>query len=733
LLSRARARSEKQSKLNEVRAFNMARLTEIKRLEERKNLLEQRLNEADSGTSNLFIKEKELESELNNVQLVSEEELKNVAQSLKQKRDELRNKEAEVRTTRDQIVSAQSSVKAMQDQIISASPLNQLKKTLSADVLTGLNETLSVFVEGLVVPSKYTKAVQSILSERAAFLVAENPESIAKAFLDRISTNQKSSNSGAGIGILLKGDAQFPVANSNVPFSRVLDVIEVKSGFKAAALALLQNVYVADSSQEVFNYFASGNNSDNSVVIVTLDGEIHTPVSFFSLRHDGGLIQVQAKVRELQSQLVELEAVQSSQIEAKEKIQEEVQTLEVKQSELLRESESKQKIFRELTANLASLRGRLQVEVKQTEQLKADIERAINSIKEVEHKIEEGKKEEQILVELSGQTDKEGEAKIEEEIKVYSAQLKEVEEKRKVIREQLSTISNMHRNVQSQIDSSKNGLNSAELALQKIELEKQHIEERVTQEYGSDRLAEVMTIDENYSPIGQETCNEYESEAQKIRSKIIREGEVDSTSIERYKEESTRLTELQQQRNDLSEACLVLKKTIARLEEVSKARFVSMFNSVSQNFSRLIPQLFGGGKGSLQLTDPSRPLETGVDIVMRPPGKKPKSIDLLSGGEKALCATALIFSIFLEKPSPICVLDEVDAPLDEANLIRFLSMVKQMSGRTQFLIVTHNKRSMATADQLIGVTMQQPGTSTVISVSLQEAIDVGAIDKTKAA
>jgi chromosome segregation protein len=115
-------------------------------------------------------------------------------------------------------------------------------------------------------------------------------------------------------------------------------------------------------------------------------------------------------------------------------------------------------------------------------------------------------------------------------------------------------------------------------------------------------------------------------------------------------------------------------------------------------------------------------LESGVDISVRPPGKKLKSIDLMSGGEKALCATALIFAMFLERPSPLCVLDEVDAPLDEANLQRFLKVIREMSASTQFLMITHNKASMAAADTLVGVTMPTPGASKLITVSLQEAV-----------
>jgi chromosome segregation protein len=138
----------------------------------------------------------------------------------------------------------------------------------------------------------------------------------------------------------------------------------------------------------------------------------------------------------------------------------------------------------------------------------------------------------------------------------------------------------------------------------------------------------------------------------------------------------------------------------------------------------LIPRLFGGGKGELVLTSPETPLQSGVEILVRPPGKKPKSIELLSGGEKALCATAMIFAMFLVRPSPLCVLDEVDAPLDEANLVRLLTLIKEMSLKTQFLMITHNKQSMTTADSLVGVTMQEPGSTQILTVSLTEAVQL---------
>jgi chromosome segregation protein len=143
---------------------------------------------------------------------------------------------------------------------------------------------------------------------------------------------------------------------------------------------------------------------------------------------------------------------------------------------------------------------------------------------------------------------------------------------------------------------------------------------------------------------------------------------------------------------------------------------MATFENVNQKFREIFPFLFGGGQAQLELTDVTNPLETGVSIMVRPPGKRYQNMDLLSGGEKALTAVALIFSIFLTSPSPFCLLDEVDAPLDDSNLSRFNQMLRKLSEKTQFIVVTHNKRSMEESDSLFGVTMEEPGASKVVSV-----------------
>lgn len=200
---------------------------------------------------------------------------------------------------------------------------------------------------------------------------------------------------------------------------------------------------------------------------------------------------------------------------------------------------------------------------------------------------------------------------------------------------------------------------------------------------------------------------------------IERMGEINLMAIEEYDEKSERYETLKAQKTDLEDGLAKLEKAIRQMNKESKRMFQEAFVAVNERFKQLFPVLFRGGKAELRLTDPNNILETGIDIVAQPPGKKLGSLELMSGGEKALTATALIFAIFQYKPSPFCILDEVDAPLDEANISRFAQAIRQMTERSQFIVITHSKRTMEYTDVLYGVTMEQPGMSKLVSVELR--------------
>jgi chromosome segregation protein len=203
-----------------------------------------------------------------------------------------------------------------------------------------------------------------------------------------------------------------------------------------------------------------------------------------------------------------------------------------------------------------------------------------------------------------------------------------------------------------------------------------------------------------------------------LKAKIDRLGPVNMMAIEQFDDLESRHLFLTTQRTDLVESIAQTSEAIKRIDETTRARFTEAFTAIQANFQTTFSTLFGGGRAGLTLLDENDPLESGIDIVASPPGKRLQNVQLLSGGEKALTAIALMFAIFRYKPSPFCLLDEIDAPLDDANVSRFVEMLRGMLDRTQFILITHNRRTMEIANRLYGVTMEEPGVSKLISVNL---------------
>ena len=206
-----------------------------------------------------------------------------------------------------------------------------------------------------------------------------------------------------------------------------------------------------------------------------------------------------------------------------------------------------------------------------------------------------------------------------------------------------------------------------------------------------------------------------------LRAKAERIGEVNLAADSEVKELEERAALLDKERADLDAAVQDLTRTISHLNREARKRFAETFQGAAKNFEELFPKLMRGGKGRLELSEATDVLDAGVNIMVQPAGKKVKEIGLLSGGEKALSAMALVFSLFLLNPSPFCVMDEVDAPLDEFSLARFTDLLGELKDRSQFIVITHNQRTMQRADQIHGVTMDRPGISKVISLRVPEA------------
>ncbi len=259
-------------------------------------------------------------------------------------------------------------------------------------------------------------------------------------------------------------------------------------------------------------------------------------------------------------------------------------------------------------------------------------------------------------------------------------------------------------------------LSKLELRCQEATLRRTSLEDHVRGRYRDVELCAIV-IDHHLRPLVGEV---EESRMTELRGLIDRMGEINLTAIEESEELQKRFDFLTAQRADLDSAISQLESAIEKINRASRKRFRETFDAVNAKFCEVFPRLFGGGKAHLQLTDESDLLETGVEIIANPPGKKVmQNIELLSGGEKALTAVSLLFAIFLVKPSPFCLLDEVDAPLDEANVGRFNDVVREMTDRSQFIMITHNRRTMEIADRLCGITMEEPGVSKLVEVNLR--------------
>jgi chromosome segregation protein len=259
-------------------------------------------------------------------------------------------------------------------------------------------------------------------------------------------------------------------------------------------------------------------------------------------------------------------------------------------------------------------------------------------------------------------------------------------------------------------------LNKAKLDLERTQIEFQNLSLGLFERYGLEEST--VQHEPAFDDLSADDEAKMLEEVEWLKEKIRKLGEVNVMAVDEYDEQKKRHDFLVTQREDLLKSIEDLEKAIERINKTSEERFKRAFEEINTRFQRIFPLVFGGGAGRLELTNPEDIMETGVEILAQPPGKKIGSIQLMSGGEKALTAVALIFSIFLIKPSPFCVLDEVDAPLDDHNVGKFNMLLKEMAQRSQFIIITHNKRTMELNNKLYGVTMEEPGVSKMVSIEV---------------
>ncbi len=425
-------------------------------------------------------------------------------------------------------------------------------------------------------------------------------------------------------------------------------------------------------------------------------GEEHSERESFITEQLGDLFRQEERQRGLEADMQEgqssLESLRQRRDEAANlagEVRANVATLEERRRGAMLTVQRLEAMLAEVSAHLSKLESQLQSAAAEKQQRESE------NVRLAEQVLEWGAERE-----IAQQRDRE----LQDELQAVRVRIVDLEEALKSGREAL--------------DAARDRRGELSAVQARVASDLQHMAETCIQELSQQR--DELMADETLPHLaGDELANE-DSLYRDMRTRLENMGPVNMMALEEYKETAQRHEFLETQRQDLLQSIENTLNTIKEIDVISRQKFEEAFNIINENFARTFSKLFGGGQGFMRLTDLENSMESGIDVVASPPGKKLQNVLLLSGGEKALTALALLVGIFQYQPSPFCILDEVDAPLDEANIGRFTELVAEMSVQTQFIIITHSKKTMSMAPVLYGVTMQEPGVSKLVSVRFNE-------------
>ena len=417
----------------------------------------------------------------------------------------------------------------------------------------------------------------------------------------------------------------------------------------------------------------------------------------------------------------DLQQTHQQRQKAMEQVQEQEQIRKVLQAE----RDEKQNHLAQCRGAAQAAREHLQGTVLQLQSLQTQLKSTEETVHRLSHQKEK-------LIERKVQLHKALEssaAPIEKTETVLASTLEKRATMEERLRKERQTLENMTQDLQEKEENRsalEKTIYDAREKLEKLRITAQEIEVR-----RNTYIEQLIELNENYDTVFNDlpqeaTVEDWQVQLEHMENKIRRLGAINLAAIDEYSTQSQRKVYLDAQNEDLVEALNTLESAIRKIDQETRQRFKDTFEQVNKNFQALFPKVFGGGSAYLQLTD-NNLLEAGVSVMARPPGKKNASIHLLSGGEKAMTAVALVFSIFQLSPAPFCMLDEVDAPLDDANVSRFVKLIQEMGEKVQFIVISHNKITMEAAKHLAGVTMHEPGVSRMVSVDMEEAVALAGV------
>jgi chromosome segregation protein len=434
---------------------------------------------------------------------------------------------------------------------------------------------------------------------------------------------------------------------------------------------------------------------------------------------------------QLQAKLERLDEQQQELVESAETLQLQLEELRGASAELAAEQpaddESEWQRKREqLQAERQQLRDRAQQSQHHLQDQKLQVEQLKSQLQHMQTLLERLRaQQQQAREQLASLAD--GSA-VEEETEVLALQLEELLQQREQVDEERRRWADQLADIEQQLHDVSSGAKGVETQIEKArqQVQSSQMELAAVQERSRNVLAVLDDMQQPLKPVLEQLSedaeeNKWQHEVERLQSAIGRLGAINLAAIEESETLAERKEYLDQQHDDLSASLETLEAAIRKIDRETRQRFKTTYDAVNSGLQELFPKVFGGGSAYLELTEDDL-LETGVAIMARPPGKKNSTIHLLSGGEKALTALSLVFAIFRLNPAPFCLLDEVDAPLDDANVGRFCRLVEEMSQTVQFIYISHNKVAMEMASHLAGVTMQEPGVSRLVAVDVDEAV-----------
>lgn len=405
----------------------------------------------------------------------------------------------------------------------------------------------------------------------------------------------------------------------------------------------------------------------------------------------GQYIALEKDNKQLKQEIEKLQATQNLSAEEKEKLSASLQKL--------REKSQK---YREKIATLRSEQRHLEQESQELKQSNEETKEKISQLKELNDSVQRSEIDQELV------TLNEKKSELEKLTEKNQNLSQELAKKEKEAQNELSILRESYEQLSQQ-------MKQIELKSSRNDVKMDHLLHYLADEYDTSFEEEYLTINQDL------VTPESKNQVKKLKKSIEQLGSVNLSAIDEYQALSERWEFLTKQQNDLLSAKDQLYETMEQMDVEVETRFKEMFDQVKKQFAIVFPQMFGGGRAELQLTDPDHLLTTGIEIVAQPPGKKLTRLSLLSGGERALTAISLLFAIIQVRPIPFCILDEVESALDDANVARFGAYLQHFNTDTQFIVITHRKGTMEEADRLYGVTMQEKGVSKLVSVSLEEA------------